>query len=1079
MTARPLALGRPLFALWLAWLSFVVYGSLVPLERNQRSLSEALRLFREIPYFDLGVASRADWIANGVLYLPLGLLSAYGLMQARQRSARLGLILPAWAFCCAVAVAVEFFQIFFPPRTVSLNDLLAESIGSLLGVGLAFHRGDWLARFLTALWRSEGRLRRLALQGYLLAYLAFSLFPYDFLISLAEIRDKVASPGWGWLLAGGGHGLGRSVINALVETVATLPLGYYLAGSRPVTGLRRHAAFGIGAGLGLALELLQFFLASGSSQGLSVLTRALGVAAGARCWRESQHLAAATVQAWLRRLSLPGGLAYLPLLGYVSGYLSHPWQGWAAAREQWAAIHWLPFYYHYYTTEMVALHSLVSVAAAYAPLAVFAWAWRRGVSASALAALSLSVVVEAGKCFLAGTHPDPTNVLVAVGGAGLAATSLARLLASGQEQTDPWLQERAPPAPDALRRPLSPVLQGLDRAQSLWVLPALLGVGWWLLGFPSATVLVAGVLLAGALAVWRRPAVALALLPAALPVFDLAPWSGRLFFDEFDALALVCLGLGWLRTPAPAGGRSRLPPLDRGVLLLAAASLVIGVVRGLGTPAWPDLNSFLSYYSGYNALRVGKGLLWAALAGGLAWRLAARGIDALRPVAWGFVAGLLMCVASVVWERLAFASLADFSGEYRVTGLISAMHTGGAYLEAYLVVAIPFLVALVAGRAGWSLRLAGGALLLAATYALAVTFSRGGYAGFGVAVLAVLGLAPGVERRRGRALAWSGALLGGVLLVAFPVVHGGFAQARLEVASSDWAIRQAHWRDIMQIRDDDLVTVGLGMGLGSFPAAYYWRSAAHPRSASYALEREADNAYLRLAAGDAVGLEQIVAMDASGSYRLSVDLKPGVPRAGLTLAICEKWLLTSARCHWEELATSGAGEGWQRVERTLRPSELAQGGRLRPLKLSLSYAQPGSTLAVDNIRLTDGHGVDLLANGNFSHGLDHWFFVANGTWHGHWHPHSLWYGTLFELGWLGVLALSALILLAALRAIDGRRQGASLLAAPVAALAGVLTMGVSDTVLDAPRFLFLFLLLNLLCVLRVRERAGIRGRPSV
>ena len=32
-----------------------------------------------------------------------------------------------------------------------------------------------------------------------------------------------------------------------------------------------------------------------------------------------------------------------------------------------------------------------------------------------------------------------------------------------------------------------------------------------------------------------------AIIPAALPVLDLAPWSGRFYLDEFDLLILVSL----------------------------------------------------------------------------------------------------------------------------------------------------------------------------------------------------------------------------------------------------------------------------------------------------------------------------------------------------------------------------------------------------------------------------------------------------------------------------------------------------------------------------------------------------------
>ncbi|MCX7274734.1 MAG: VanZ family protein, partial [Burkholderiales bacterium] len=127
---RPVAL----FSLWLAYTAFVVYGSLVPLDWRPMPFDQALAAFRQIPFLTLGIESRADWIANGVLYAPLGFLSASLLLTSRWRLVR-GLALPvALAGCLALAVGVEFSQLFFPPRTVSLNDLIAEGIGTLVGV---------------------------------------------------------------------------------------------------------------------------------------------------------------------------------------------------------------------------------------------------------------------------------------------------------------------------------------------------------------------------------------------------------------------------------------------------------------------------------------------------------------------------------------------------------------------------------------------------------------------------------------------------------------------------------------------------------------------------------------------------------------------------------------------------------------------------------------------------------------------------------------------------------------------------------------------------------------------------------
>ena len=120
---------------FLLYLVFVVYGSLVPLELRHVPFDEALTRFSHIPYLRLGAVSRADWVANIVLYVPLAFLACVWVLGLRRAGPRsyLGAAL-ILACCLALAVALEFTQMFFAPRTVSLNDLIAEAIGSLIGV---------------------------------------------------------------------------------------------------------------------------------------------------------------------------------------------------------------------------------------------------------------------------------------------------------------------------------------------------------------------------------------------------------------------------------------------------------------------------------------------------------------------------------------------------------------------------------------------------------------------------------------------------------------------------------------------------------------------------------------------------------------------------------------------------------------------------------------------------------------------------------------------------------------------------------------------------------------------------------
>jgi VanZ family protein len=127
-------MNRTLFFATALYLLFVIYGSLVPLAFNNLPVETAVSQFKAIRYLNLGAGSRADWIANIVLYIPLafGLSATFGGIRHPLARALIAIII--LVFCLALAVAVEFTQLFFPPRTVSINDLIAEALGSVIGI---------------------------------------------------------------------------------------------------------------------------------------------------------------------------------------------------------------------------------------------------------------------------------------------------------------------------------------------------------------------------------------------------------------------------------------------------------------------------------------------------------------------------------------------------------------------------------------------------------------------------------------------------------------------------------------------------------------------------------------------------------------------------------------------------------------------------------------------------------------------------------------------------------------------------------------------------------------------------------
>ncbi len=96
------------YAIWFCYVFFVVYGSLVPLDFTPLPLDQAWAVFQHIPMYKLGVESRADWISNGVLYVPVGFLTAHLLIQRFSDAWRLFLLFLGALFSFALAFGVEF-----------------------------------------------------------------------------------------------------------------------------------------------------------------------------------------------------------------------------------------------------------------------------------------------------------------------------------------------------------------------------------------------------------------------------------------------------------------------------------------------------------------------------------------------------------------------------------------------------------------------------------------------------------------------------------------------------------------------------------------------------------------------------------------------------------------------------------------------------------------------------------------------------------------------------------------------------------------------------------------------------------
>jgi len=142
----------------ISYILLILYVSCLPLAWDRTSLKTAWWNLHHLPM--LGWAT-GSWLSLGssvLFFVPLGfLLSAWLIGQSRRLIVLIvgtGLSL---LLCAAMAFGTEFFQQFFPPRVVSLNDVCAEFAGGALGVGLwslfGLHLHQLVSRLVT--WRAS------------------------------------------------------------------------------------------------------------------------------------------------------------------------------------------------------------------------------------------------------------------------------------------------------------------------------------------------------------------------------------------------------------------------------------------------------------------------------------------------------------------------------------------------------------------------------------------------------------------------------------------------------------------------------------------------------------------------------------------------------------------------------------------------------------------------------------------------------------------------------------------------------------------------------------------------------------
>lgn len=447
-----LAVRKQFLAFAVGYTLFIVYGSVLPFQYSPISPGAALERLEQAPYLRLGAGQeRADWIATILFVAPAGFFWT-GCFCVGDRT-------PWFRWLCGIlagvggslfAVAVEYLQVWFPPRTISLNDIFAAAGGAWVGaIG-------WLlvGELLFAAWRKLSDVRTWAGKiDWLLALYAaglaiYCVLPLDIVLSRVEFLQKMRE-GRIQLTPFSAVLAGRVAWYTLIVPIAAwLPVGFlarHWGGPGPRSGIAVLGA----AALAFLVEFLRLLVFTRVASTTQLLMAWLGIVIGwyvcyhgpeiERLRRESRIGKALTSSSspWLIAM-LVYSAALLGAMAWAGDFNGHP--RWTSPRLIGMAR--MPFASLYWDSKFGALSSVARKTLIYVPLGVcMAISWRavgaRGAKRWWFAALGVVAVAAVGalgeliQVFQLSRLPDSTDVLLAAfaGAAGL------------------WIIARLPPAP--------------------------------------------------------------------------------------------------------------------------------------------------------------------------------------------------------------------------------------------------------------------------------------------------------------------------------------------------------------------------------------------------------------------------------------------------------------------------------------------------------------------------------------------------------------------------------------------------------------------------------------------------------
>ncbi len=316
-----------------------------------------------------------------------------------------------------------------------------------------------------------------------------------------------------------------------------------------------------------------------------------------------------------------------------------------------------------------------------------------------------------------------------------------------------------------------------------------------------------------------------------------------------------------------------------------------------------------------------------------------------------------------------------------------------------------------------------------------------------------------------------------LMILVIPSLFGSRMNTRFETSKTDLQGRVAHWQNAIHIMDDNVWTTLFGQGIGTFPVTYYWVTEQAKDVGGFSYENENDNTYIAFAGSPDVKLSQRIGLTPNNTYNLAVDVRTADPAALLQIRICHRQLIQpfewNPTCWATHETVKDTHQQWQHLTYKVESGNLGSLNYYLNAPLVITFEnrreygfneRKQTLLDIDNLSLTNESGEEIIKNGDFEKGIDHWYAFYDFN-HLPWHIKNFWVSVYFDSGLMGLISLALLVGYSLFNMVKRAHNQDCFSKVCFLSIIGFLCVGGFGTLIDGPRVSFLFyftLLINLL-----------------